>query len=70
MDIDDLYRILDEIDQIPKPEISETENLIYDEADRENENSRAELEAELSELLAYWNMESVEQAVSQALFTL
>lgn len=64
MDIDDLYRILDEIDQIPKPEISETGNRIYDEADRENENSRAELEAELSELLAYWNMESVEQAVS------
>lgn len=64
LDIDDLYRILDEIDQIPKPEIFETGNRIYDEEDRENENSRAELEAELSELLAYWNMESVEQAVS------
>ncbi len=64
LDIEDLYRILDEIDQIPNPEISETSNQNSAESYREKENSRAELEAELSELLAYWNMESVEQAVS------
>ena len=64
LDIDDLYRILDELDQISQSEISETGSRRWAKSDYENEISSSELEAELSELLAYWNMESVEQAVA------
>lgn len=64
LDIDDLYRILDELDQISQSEISETGSRRWAKSDCENEISSSELEAELSELLAYWNMESVEQAVA------